>query len=162
MALTSATLGAQLQAISGSTEGAAITAWSGAWATYFAGAVANKGGGVSFTTNPTTIAAARAAMESAMTGLSTSLEADDKVQTGIIAWWDYLEANPGACFADAIIIDKPDLTGIAAALVPIFADNQDNTHSAAVSCAAIAASLHGTAAGNVIIFNLDDNSYEIA
>ena len=148
MALSPATLSTQLQGISGATLAAAKSAWSAAWAAYFAGAVAGSGPGVAFTTNGATIAAARAAMETAMGALATTDQGDDAAQAGIIAWWDYLVANPGACFSGASSITKPSgLTSIAAALPAIFATNTSTAASAAVACAAVAASIHGNNAG---------------
>lgn len=83
-----------------------------------------------------------------MTGLSTAGQGDDKVQAGIIGWWDYLVANPGSCFTGATAIAKPGgLTGIASALPAIFDDNKNNARSAAVSCGAIATSIHSNNAG---------------
>ncbi len=148
MALSSATLSTQLQAISGATEAAAITAWSEAWATYFAGAVAGSGPGVAFTTTPVTIAAARAAMEAAMVGLATSGQGDNEVQDGITAWWTYLSANPAACFAGASAVAAPGgLSGIAAAVAALFATNSAPGVTAATACDAIAAALHTANAG---------------
>lgn len=148
MAMSSATLSTQLQGISGGTEGAAITAWTAAWAAYFAGALAGSGPGVSFTTNPTHITTARNAMAAAMSGLTTSGQADDKVQAGIIAWWDALVANPGNFFAGATSITKPvSLTSIAGALPAIFATNVSTAASAVVACGAVATSIHGNNGG---------------
>lgn len=148
MALSSATLSTQLQGISGATLAAAKAAWSAAWATYFAGAVAGSGPGVAFTNNSATIAAARAAMEAAMGALATSGQADDAVQAGVVAWWDYLVANPGACFAGASSVTKPsNLTSIAAALPSIFSTNTSTAASSSVACDAVAASIHGNNAG---------------
>jgi hypothetical protein len=145
MAFSSATLSTQLQAISGSTEAAARVSWSGAWATYFAGAVA---GAVPFTTNPTHIATARAAMEAAMVGLSVSGQGAAKIQAGIIAWWDALVANAANYFAGASSITKPSgLTSIASNMGPILTSNKNTAASASVACGAIAAQIHADNGG---------------
>jgi hypothetical protein len=66
------------------------------------------------------------------------------VQAGIIAWWDYLVAHPAACFTGASSVTKPaGLTGIAAALVSVFASNTSGALSASAACGAVATSLHG-------------------
>ncbi len=141
--MSSATLSAQLQAISGGTEGAAIAAWTAAWAAYFAGAVAGSGPGVAFTTDPTAITNARNAMAAHMTGLASDGLADDRVQAGIVGWWDHLVANPGTYFAGATSISKPsELTDIAAALPAIFASNTSGSLSASAACDAIASAIH--------------------
>lgn len=145
MTLSAATLGGELEDISGASEAAAITAWTAAWATYFAGAVA---GSQAFTGDAGQIATARSLMGDAMSGLSVSGQADDKVQAGIIAWWDRLVAAPGSYFSGATSITKPaNLTSIAAALPAIFADNKDGALSSAAACSAIATSIHGNNAG---------------
>lgn len=148
MAFSSATLSTQLQGISGATEGAAITSWTAAWAAYFAGAVAGSGPGVAFTSDPTAITNARNAMATAMTGLSSSGQGDDKVQAGIEAWWTHIAASPGTYFSGASAIAAPaGLSGIAAALVSIFSTNTAPGVTTAQACDAIAAELHTRNAG---------------
>lgn len=148
MTMTASALSTQLQTISGATEEAAIAAWAVAWAAYFAGAVAGSGPGVAFTTNPTNIASARAAMAAQMTGLSATGAGAGKIQAGIIGWWDYLVAHPATFFSGAASITKPaNLTSIAAALPTVFDNNKATSASAAVACLAVATSIHGNNTG---------------
>jgi len=65
-----------------------------------------------------------AAMVSAMTGLSDENEAGNKIQAGVVAWWDELENNPEDYFLGATAIVAPaGLLGLAAALDTSFAEN---------------------------------------
>jgi len=148
MSLSSATLSSQLQSISASNESAAITAWTSAWSAYFAGAIAGSGPGVAFTSDPTAIANAKADMATALAGISSSGLADDKVQAGIIAWWDRLVAHPGDYFAGASAVSKPSgLTGIAASLASIFITNRDSALSALAACNSISSAIHTANSG---------------
>lgn len=149
MSLSSATLSTQLQAITGTDEATVITAWTAAWAAYFAGAVAGAGDdAVPFTVISGHITNARNAMAAAMVGISTADQGPSKVQAGIIAWWDTMVATPTAYFEDAVSISKPaGLTSIASNLEPILETNQLTSATSAAACDAISASLHSDNAG---------------
>jgi hypothetical protein len=150
MTMAAATLGTALQGIGGSTDSGACDDWATAWATYFADAVSSTGD--TFTTNTTYIAAAKSAMAAAMSGLSAAGAGAAKVQAGVIAWWDYLVANPTGSFtgSPASVTKPTTLTSIAAALPSVFASNQSGSVSAAVGCLAVATSIHGNNAGGKV------------
>lgn len=151
MSLVSATLATQLAGISGTTEAAAITAWTNAWQAYFIGAQCpspNFPFTAYFATSSIVRGLCRNAMAAQMVGLSSPGLGASKIQAGIIGWWDYMVANPSSTWPTSTAIAKPaGLTTIEADLAPILAANQADELSAADACAAIAASFHGNQTG---------------
>ncbi len=147
MARSSASLSTSLQSISATTEAETITAWGHAMADYFAGAVAGSAPGVAFTTNPTHITTAKAAVAAAMSGMCTSGQAATKVQAGIVAWWAALAASPSNYFTGAASVTAPTgITSIAANLPAAFEDNKLELTKAA-ACNRLATLFHDAQAG---------------
>lgn len=135
MALSSATLASELDAQVGNvaTEAAARTAWAQAWNNYFGHA--SCGGTISGLALP----AAKSAMASALTGMSSS--GASAIQAGIAAWWAALV--PATAFAGATVITPPaTVSGIAAALASVFTTNNAPGVTKTQALANLAAVLH--------------------
>ena len=118
MALTSAGLAMALDfylATPFDNEPDARLAWANAYYDYWVGGAAN---GVP-NDAPTTM---RDAMESAMTGLSTTGPA--AIQAGIVALWTAAVGSFAVVFPGSIAMTPPPgITGLAALLAPVFAAN---------------------------------------
>jgi len=116
MTLSANTLATELKALSlYDTEAAAITAWAGAFGTYFQGAQSNAVVIVSGS-----IAVAETAMIGAATGLATG--AGTALQAGITAFWGALV--PAIAWPTTTVITPPGLlAGMGAALDAVFASN---------------------------------------
>lgn len=142
--MSAAVLSTQLQAIAdGVSESAAIDAWVEAWFEYFKTCDQDIGSGIEynvFQDHPEI----HANMAAAMTGLSVSGQAAAKIQAGIIAWWDTIDADPGNYLhpSTGAITPPPGLTDIASDLSSIFAANTSGALSKSAACDAIADSLH--------------------
>jgi len=146
MALVQATLASGLANMAPtSTEATAIQNFADAWDSYFQGAsVAGT------PANGGALAAAKSAMIGAMTGLSVTGAV--AIQAGITAYWGGVATAFAAIWVippNVVVaaIPPPGLSGIAAALTPVFvANSADPTKTIAQATAAIAAVLH-TAGG---------------
>lgn len=139
MALSSATLATQLDSQVGNvgTEAAARTAWAQAWRNYFAGASSN-----SVPIAAAALNTAQTALASGLTGMSTS--GGSAIQAGLIAWWGALV--PAIAFPPATVITPPaGLSGVAAALVAVFAANNAPGVTKTQALTALATSLHAHA-----------------
>lgn len=120
----------------------AIEAWASAWNTYFADAVSN-----SVPILPTALPSAKTAMKTAMTGLKVTGSAS--LQAGIVAWWGALP--PSGTFTGATgVTPPPTLSGIAAALSPVFLSNRGKTKAEAAL--AVANALHAQNLGGLAVF----------
>jgi hypothetical protein len=129
MAMTSAKLKDGLIALGlYSHEADAIEAWASAWNDYCAEAASN-----SLTMLPAALVPAKEAMMAAMVGLKVTGSAS--LQAGIIAWWGALP--PAGTFTGATAITPPPtLSGIAAALSPVFLSNRGKSKADAVQAVA--------------------------
>lgn len=123
----------------------AINAWATAFTTYFADAAA---GGIPAV--PAALEPCKAAMIGAMTGLSTA--GKDSIQAGIVAFWGVVATASPVIWAGTLsATPPPTLSGIAAALEPVFAANTSGSLSEEDSMNNIATVIHtnnlgGTAA----------------
>lgn len=142
MALVSNTLASGLANMAPTNaEATAIANFADAWTTYFQGAsvagVPAAGG---------TLAGAKSAMIGAMTGLSVTGAA--AMQAGITAFWGVIASSFAAIWlippsVVVAAIPPTTLSGIAAALAPVFAANAaDPTKTIAQATSAIATVLH--------------------
>ncbi len=96
-----------------------------------------------------TAIAAKAAMTTALTGLSMS--GATAIQAGIVAYWGVV-ALPGAFGASTASIPPPSLATIATALTPVFASNVSAELDANAATSAIAAVLHPLMLGGTVTF----------
>lgn len=95
-----------------------------------------------------------AAMAAAMTFSddATPAEAAAIFQAGCVAFWGYMAANPLTCWALATLITPPAaLTGLGAALTPIFPANR--SLSLAASAAAMAAAIDTATTGGTVTYS---------
>jgi len=121
----------------------AINAWSTAWKNYFLDAAAN---GIPVV--PSIVDVGVVAMKPAMVGLSMTGAAS--LQAGIVAFWGALVP---AAFATCITITPPPaITGIAAALLPVFYANVAGSLSKDACCLSVATVLHTNNLGGIAIF----------
>lgn len=142
MALVSSTLASGLAALVPTpVEATAITNFCNAWATYFAGA--------SITGIPVgSLAAAKSAMQGALSGLSAPNAGAAAIQSGVTAFWGVIVSSGAGLWVLApsvitLIAPPPTLGGIAAALSSVFASNAaDPTKTLAQATNAIATVLH--------------------
>ena len=143
MPLNPSTLGSELANLTPTdSESGAISAFVGAWDTYFAdaslaGVPANAG----------SYGLGLSAMESAMVGMSTT--GAMAMQSGIIAFWTAILALPTAIWTlppPSIpvppIVPPLTMAGIAALLTPVFATNVTTEADAALAWQNIATVLH--------------------
>lgn len=127
-------------------EPEAIQGWAAAFRTYFEDAVA---GAVPVETSA--LDAPESAMAGAMTGLSTS--GASAIQAGVIAFWAALVAAPAVYFVGATLITPPlGLSGLAAALTTVFANNTATKASASTAYAAISGANNAANTGGTATF----------
>jgi len=142
MALVSSVLASGLLAmVPTPVEATAITNFTNAWATYFAGA--------SVTGVPVgSLAAAKSAMQGALVGMSLANAGAAKIQAGITAFWGVIVTSGPTLWVltpsvITVVTPPPTLGGIAAALTAVFASNAaDPTKTLAQATNAIAIVLH--------------------
>jgi hypothetical protein len=135
MAMLQTTLADELQALGlYDNEPDAIQAWADAFAAYFEDAESNA-----VIIASAAIPAAKAAMVSAMTGLSTAGAA--AIQAGIVAFWGAL-VPATAWLTTTAITPPPGLSGLTAALQAVFDANTTGGLSKDASMTAIAGAIH--------------------
>ena len=129
-------------------ESLAVAAWAAAWSTYFADAETN---GIPI--ESAALPAAEAAMASALLGMSGSGAGAGKIQAGIQAWWGAMVAAPTAFFPACILIVPPaGLSGIEAALQPVFDSNTSGGVSEDAAYNAVAGVFHSANLGGEATF----------
>lgn len=143
MTLSAATLASQMdiQITNQITEPPARAAWALAWTTYFYDATSN---GIPIPSDA--LNAAKAGLESGLTGFSASGQGALKIQMGLTVFWSVLSASPPAIFPGAIAITPPSgLATIPAALAAVFVINASPGITKAQALQNIANALHSAA-----------------
>jgi hypothetical protein len=140
MAMTSTKLGNELAALTPTnSEATAVSRLATAWNNYFLDSTVLGAAAV-----PAALVAAKAAMQAALVGLSTGGAA--AIQAGIIAYWGVVVTVAPTIWISVPPVTAatvpPTLSGIAAALTPVFASNTSGSKSLVDSMNAIAAVLH--------------------
>jgi hypothetical protein len=145
MALSATQLATELQGLGlYDTESAAIAAWADAFANYFGDAQSNA-----VIIVPGAVTVAKAAMVSALTGLST--DSGLALQTGITAFWGALV--PAVAWPTTTAITPPTFLGtIKATLDPVFLANTNGALSKNASYTAIANALHPLQLGGTALW----------
>lgn len=139
MALSASTLSTQLQNLTPtSSEATAITNLVDAYGAYAASAAALT------TISTAGINSGKAAMQSVLSGMSTSGAGLTLIPNAVIAFWTAVAANL-ASFSGATAITPPPHATIVASFATITAANKNGSASLADSCAAIAANWHTNA-----------------
>lgn len=119
MAMSADTLATELKAMPlFDNEPDAAAAWADAFDVYFQDAEAGAGGPVV----PAGLAPCKAAMESALSGMSGSGQGAAKIQAGILAYWGEIIAAT-AWVTCTEVTPPPGLSGLAAALQAVFSGN---------------------------------------
>jgi hypothetical protein len=140
MALVQNTLATQLQNLApASVEATAITNLVNAYATYAAGAAALT------PILSTGIDLGKAAMQSALVGMSATGAGLVSIPAAIVAFWAAVAAGLTASFAGATAITPPPHATLAALFAATCAANTASELSLADSTAAIAANMHENA-----------------
>jgi hypothetical protein len=120
------------------TEGEAITNLADAYSVYVSDAQALTPilfGGIEL---------GRAAMVPALSGLS--LDWENSIQSGVIAFWSAVAGGLATSFASAIAITPPTgNSSLAAALGPVFTSNKEQNKSLIDAAAAVADVMHAAA-----------------
>lgn len=143
MVMVAADLAEELEALTPTSDvSSAIAALADAWEAYF----------VAATVGPTqvatgTLAAAKAAMVTALAGINTPSGGATAIQAGIVAWWGVVIPAAAVIWAGNAppvlsATPPPSLSTIAAVLAPVFASNTGGSLTLQASTTAIAAALH--------------------
>lgn len=149
MSMSQATLKTELVAMDlYGQEAQAVVAWAAAWSAYFADAETN-----SIPINPLALPTAEAALASALLGMSGSGAGAGKIQAGIQAWWGAMVAAPSTFWTGCTLITPPPgLSGIAAALQPVFDSNTSGGVTEDAAYNAIAGVFHPANLGGKATF----------
>lgn len=144
MALVSSVLASGLAAlVPAQTEAEAVTRIVDAWDAYFAGASVNGIPAVSGS-----YAAGLTAMQGALSGISVANAGAQKLQDGILAFWNAIVGLAPSIWITAPVvlvppaIAPPGISGIAAALTPVFASNTSSNADLVTATNSIATVLH--------------------
>ena len=151
MVLAAATLASGLANMAPTdSEGSAIQAFVDAWEAYFdqstvAATQATHG------SYPTALSA----MAAAMAGCSASGAAAAKIQAATVAFWSALAPLAAVVWQPSVVlvppaVPPPGLSGIAAALAPVFTSNQGGNLSLSAAANAVAGALHSANAGGTV------------
>lgn len=148
MAMAAATLETELNGLAlYDTEAAAITAWAAAFEVYFLDATTATGGSIL----AAGVTAAKAAMATAMVGLSTDGAA--KIAAGVSAFWGAGVAAPATWWAAATVITPPAaLADLETDLGNTFSQNISEEASKATCMQRIAADIHTACTGGTATF----------
>jgi hypothetical protein len=146
MTLLQATLASELEAmVPVEAEAQGIDNFSNAFEMYFYDASV-----LGVPCAPTTLAAAAAALKSAMVGISSTGTA--AIQAGIVAFWGVIATSTPTIWPGSLsATPPPGLSGIAAALQTVFTANTAGGLDLAASAAAVAAALHPTQLGGFAV-----------
>lgn len=138
MAMSDSTLADELKAMPlFDNEPDAVAAWADAFDVYFQDAEAGAGGPVV----PDGLSACKSAMEGALSGMSGSGAGAAAIQAGILAYWGAIV--PAVAWATCTgVTPPPGLTGLAAALAPVFLANTAPGVTKEQAFDAIAAAIH--------------------
>ena len=152
MALSSATLSAELQSLTPTgSEATAIAALSDAFDVYFREATVN---GVPLV--PAAISPGLAAMQAALVGMNAPGTGAGKLAAGVAAFWTAQLGLATSLWITAPVILVPHivapaaLSGLSAALSSVFASNVSGGLSLSDCCDAIAAAIHTACSGATV------------
>lgn len=149
MAMSQATLATQFKAMAlFANEAAAAAAWSSAFHTYFRDAEAAVAGSIGVFG----LRFCSAAMESALSGMSASNQAATKSQEAVLAYWAAI--IPAAAWPSCTsVTPPPGLSGLTAALISVFAANNNPGVTKDQAYDAIAAAIHSVnSSGGIAVF----------
>jgi hypothetical protein len=154
MPLTQTTLADGLKALEpADNEGDAIAALSAAWEAYFAEATV-----LGVAVNGGSLAGALGALEAALVGMSATGAGAAKIQAGIVAFWGVVATAAASIWTMVPPVPPPTaatppagITGIAAALVPVFASNTSGSVDLDTSADNIAAVIHPLNLGGIAV-----------
>ena len=154
MALTAATLADGLKALTPTdNEADAIAAFSAAWEAYFAKATV-----LGVAVNGGSLAGALGALEAALVGMSATGAGAAKLQAGVVAFWGIVATSAAAIWTMVPPVPPPTaatppagITGIAAALVPVFASNTSGSVDLDTSATNVANVIHPLNLGGIAV-----------
>ncbi len=153
MALASATLSAQLAALPLTmSQPTANNGLANAWETYFSSALAGP-----IPIVPGTLSGAKAAFLGALSSLDPDTGNAAAVLTAAItAFWGVVAGSAATIFLAVppatSATPPPGLAGLSAALSAVFTANASGGLAASPACDAIAAAIHGTQSGGIVVF----------
>ena len=130
-------------------EADAAQAWAEAFGNYFEGDGSTHGAeSNSVYVASALMATAKLAMQGSLAGMSSPGQGAAKIQAGIQSFWSILVALPASAWATVTVITPPaSLSGLAAALQPVFDNNRDSELSKDDAMTAIANAIHANNQG---------------
>lgn len=141
MAMSQTTLAnAFVNLVPAATELAAVNAFATAYATFAGEATA---GAVNIT--PAGVALGRAAMASALVGLSMPNAGIAIIQNAVVAFWSAVALGLATSFPAAIVVTPPPHAGLLVALTTVFSNNIASSANQTTACNALASALYAQA-----------------